>query len=168
MSRFSIFCAPDGRWTVWDIRAKEPAVLSGTPLIDLPKTRAETLRRLLERLTDGDVSLSPPSNLAVPIRHRDNLNQWHTACIRLFRYDRRSQMRIVAQPAKRLNGTVKELFDRPLALQDITVDGEETAVTLIVKDIYSKGSNQRYTITLSADDLAMILDDNQYLLQAAE
>lgn len=77
-------------------------------------------------------------------------------------------MRIVAQPAKRLNGTVKELFDRPLALQDITVDGEETAVTLIVKDIYSKGSNQRYTITLSADDLAMILDDNQYLLQAAE
>lgn len=54
--------------------------------------------------------------------------------------------------------------------EDVTMDGEETVLTLIVKDIYSKGSNQRYTITLSADDLAMILDsaDIAEVLKAAE
>jgi hypothetical protein len=31
-------------------------------------------------------------------------------------------------------------------------------LNIIVKDIYSKGSNQRYAIELSEDDLAAIID----------
>lgn len=53
MQRFTIFCAPDGRWTVWDNRDDEPAVLSGKPLIGLPKLRAETLARLLQKIDEG-------------------------------------------------------------------------------------------------------------------
>lgn len=77
------------------------------------------------------------------------------------------QMRITSQPAKR-EGWPKELFDRPLLPEDVTIDSDGVTITLIVKDIYSKGSNQRYAITLSADDLAIVLGDEQELLEAAE
>ncbi|KQZ27889.1 hypothetical protein ASD50_20275 [Mesorhizobium sp. Root552] len=77
-------------------------------------------------------------------------------------------MRIVAQPAKRENGKIKELLDRPLVPEDVAIDSEGVYLTLIVKDIYSKGASQRYTITLSAADLAIILDDAPELMQAAE
>lgn len=78
-------------------------------------------------------------------------------------------MKISVRPAKR-DGNSKELFERAIVPEDVTMDGEETVLTLIVKDIYSKGSNQRYTITLTADDLAMILDsaDIAEVLKAAE
>jgi hypothetical protein len=81
----------------------------------------------------------------------------------------RCGMKISVRPAKR-DGNPKELFERAIVPEDVTMDGEETVLTLIVKDIYSKGSNQRYTITLSADDLAMILDsaDIAEVLKAAE
>jgi hypothetical protein len=75
-------------------------------------------------------------------------------------------MRITSQPAKR-DGWPKELFDRPLAAEDVVADSDGVTITLIVRDIYSKGSNQRYTITMNFDDLATILGDEQ-LLQAAE
>lgn len=77
-------------------------------------------------------------------------------------------MRIIAQPAKRLNGTIKELFDRPLLPEDVTIDSDGVTLSLIVRDIYSRGSNQRYTITLCADDVAMFLRENRDILQAAE
>ena len=81
----------------------------------------------------------------------------------------RNGMKISVRPAKR-DGDPKEIFERAIAAEDIVVDGEATIITLVVKDIYSKGSNQRYTITLSAEDLAMILDgaDIAEVLKAAE
>lgn len=75
-------------------------------------------------------------------------------------------MRITSKPAKR-DGWPKELFDRPLLPEDLAIDSDGVTITLIVKDIYSKGSNQRYTITLNFDDLAIVLGDEQ-MLQAAE
>lgn len=81
----------------------------------------------------------------------------------------RCGMKISVRPAKR-DGNPKEIFERAIVPEDVTLDGEETVLTLIVKDIYSKGSSQRYTIALSADDLAMILDsaDIAEVLKAAE
>lgn len=78
-------------------------------------------------------------------------------------------MRIVSQPAKRLNGWPKELLDRPLSSEDISIDGDGVKLSLIVKDIYSKGSNQRYTVSLNARDLAVMLEGGEVsLLHAAE
>lgn len=81
----------------------------------------------------------------------------------------RCDMKISVSPAKR-DGNAKEIFERAIVPEDVTTDGEETVLTLIVKDVYSKGSSQRYTITLSAEDLAMILDsaDIAEVLKAAE
>jgi hypothetical protein len=43
----------DGLWAVWDDVANLPAKLDGKPLIGLPKTRAETLRKLLRQIDSG-------------------------------------------------------------------------------------------------------------------
>lgn len=44
---------PDGLWAVWDDVANVPATLDGKQLIGLPKTRAETLRKLLAQIDSG-------------------------------------------------------------------------------------------------------------------
>jgi hypothetical protein len=78
-------------------------------------------------------------------------------------------MKISVRPAKR-DGDSKLLFERALLAEDVSVAGDEVVLTLVVKDIYSKGSNQRYSLTLSPEDLATILDGAEFLeeLKAAE
>jgi hypothetical protein len=76
----------------------------------------------------------------------------------LLKINWKQLMRIVSEPAKRANGWPKELFDRPLAPEDVAMDTDGVTLNIIVKDIYSKGSNQRYAIELSEDDLAAIID----------
>jgi hypothetical protein len=66
-------------------------------------------------------------------------------------------MRISSKPAKR-DGWPKKLFDERLTRESIQFDPDGVTLTLVVKDIYSKGSNQRYSIRLTEDDLATILD----------
>ncbi len=78
-------------------------------------------------------------------------------------------MKISVRPAKR-DGEPKMLFERTLAADDVSAAGEEVVLTLVVRDIYSKGSSQRYTITLGAEDLEAILEAADFLddLKAAE
>lgn len=66
-------------------------------------------------------------------------------------------MRISSRPAKR-DGWPKTLFDERLTRECIQFDPDGVTLTLVVKDIYSKGSNQRYSIRLTEDDLSTILD----------
>lgn len=73
-------------------------------------------------------------------------------------YQLEQLMRIVSEPAKRANAWPKKLFDRPLVPEDVAMDADGVTLNIIVKDIYSKGSNQRYAIELSEDDLAAIID----------
>ncbi len=65
-------------------------------------------------------------------------------------------MRIISKPAIR-DGWPKKLFHQPLVRENVERGSDGVAITLIVKDIYTKGANQRYTIKLTADDLAMLI-----------
>ncbi|KQZ96591.1 hypothetical protein ASD64_17470 [Mesorhizobium sp. Root157] len=78
-------------------------------------------------------------------------------------------MKISVRPAKR-DGNPKEIFARAIMAEDVSVAGDEIVLTIVVNDIYSKGSSQRYTISLSADDVATILDGADFAeeLKAAE
>jgi hypothetical protein len=78
-------------------------------------------------------------------------------------------MKISVRPAKR-EGDPKQIFERAIAAEDVSLDGGEIVLTVVVKDIYSVGASQRYTIRLSADDVATILDGADFIeeLKAAE
>jgi hypothetical protein len=66
-------------------------------------------------------------------------------------------MKISVRPAKR-DGEAKVIFDQPLERKDISISSDEITLTFVARDIYSSASNQRYTIQLSVDELATILD----------
>lgn len=78
-------------------------------------------------------------------------------------------MKISVRPAKR-DGNSKEIFERTIVAEDVSAADNAIVLTLVVNDIYSKGSNQRYTISFSADDIAAILDgaNSVEALKAAE
>lgn len=75
---------------------------------------------------------------------------WHAACMAL-------RMKISVRPAKR-DGEAKVIFDGPLDREHIAISSEDVTLTFVARDIYSTASNQRYTIQLSVDELATILD----------
>jgi hypothetical protein len=66
-------------------------------------------------------------------------------------------MKISVKPAKR-DGDAKVIFDRPLRRDDVSISSEEIRLTFVARDIYSPASTQRYTILLSVDELATMLD----------
>lgn len=68
-----------------------------------------------------------------------------------------SRMKISVRPAKR-DGEAKVIFDQALERKDISISSDEITLTFVARDVYSSASNQRYTIQLSVDELATILD----------
>lgn len=75
---------------------------------------------------------------------------WHAVCMAL-------RMKISVRPAKR-DGEAKVIFDQALEREHVSISSEDITLTFVARDIYSTASNQRYTIHLSVDELATILD----------
>jgi len=66
-------------------------------------------------------------------------------------------MRMCVRPAKR-DGNVKELFDRRLAKEDVSTRDGGVSLSIVARDMYAKGSNYHYTITLTHTELAALAD----------
>lgn len=64
-------------------------------------------------------------------------------------------MRISVRPAKR-DGDVKELFDRRLAKEDVSSRDGSVSLSIVARDMYTKGANHHYTITLTHTELAAL------------
>ncbi|WP_159585532.1 hypothetical protein [Chelativorans xinjiangense] len=67
-------------------------------------------------------------------------------------------MKMTVQPGKR-PGLPKALFNRDLRMSDIEInEAGAVTVTFIGDDIYTKNATQRFSITLSQNEIEMVVE----------